>query len=355
MIVLHLVRDSGYLCKTAIYSRSIYNPPPWIGFFLPSFNNQTDTTRLSIGYPLKMSFVGASPRVPNHDEAWVFVPTLHHDTYPAISTSSFNLAGKSVLVTGASRGIGRATAIHLAQAGASRIAIGARSPLQDIAAEIKSAAIAAGHPEPMVLSLSLDVASIASVEAAFATLAKAFDGVLDVLIANAGWCDFFNPIHETDPEKWTHTTNVNLNGSYLCTRYALPLILKSETKTIIIVSSIGACYISPGTSAYQTSKLALCRFAEFIDQEYHTQGVIAIASHPGGVQTDLAKAVPSEYHKYLIDTEELAADHMVWLAARRREWLSGRLVYSNWDVTELEAKKDEIVEKDLLKFRIALH
>lgn len=342
------------------YAKQLYNslptaPPKGTFYVFHHSTNPTDTQLSAPSYSLNMSFVGASPRVPNHDEAWVFVPTSHHDTYPAISTSNFNLSGKSVLVAGASRGIGKTTAIHLAQAGASRIAIGARSPLNGTAAEIKSAAVAAGHPEPMVLPLSLDVLSKASVEAAFATLAKAFDGVLDVLIANAGWCDFFIPIHETEPKKWTHTTNVNLNGAYLCTRYALPLILKSETKTIILVSSVGATYVSPGASAYQVSKLALCRFAEFVDQEYHTQGVIAIASHPGGVQTELAKVIPGEYQKFLIDTEELAADHMVWLAERRREWLSGRLVYSNWDVTELEAKKDEIVEKDLLKFRIALH
>ena len=298
-------------------------------------------------------FVGKSPREPNAVEAFGFA-TLHHDTYPAIQPTNFNLSGKSVLITGASRGIGKTTAIRFAMAGASRIAIGARSPLTAVEAEVKAAAVSAGHPEPTVVSLSMDVASDESVKEAFDTITKAFDGVLDVLVANAGYCDVFKPIHEVVPAIWKQTIDVNLIGVYLSTRYAIPLLLKSELKTVIMVSSVGAVFINPGASAYQVSKLALCRFAEFVDQEYHTQGIIAVATHPGGVLTDLAKALPEDLLSYLTDTAELAADHMVWLSGERREWLAGRMVYSNWDVTELLAKKDEIVEKDLLKFRIAL-
>ena len=145
-----------------------------------------------------------------------------------------------------------------------------------------------------------------------------------------------------------------MNGLYLVSHYFLPLLLKSPLKLLIAVSSIGAVNITPGASAYQVSKLAVSRLVEFLDQEYHTQGLIAISTHPGGVKTEMGTTMPEEYQVYLCDEPELPADHMVWLAAERREWLAGRFVLANWDVDELEAKRDEIVEKNLLKFALRL-
>ena len=78
-----------------------------------------------------------------------------------------------------------------------------------------------------------------------------------------------------------------------------------------------------------------------------------IAFHPGVIATDMGSSLPEEYHPLLIDTVELAADSLVWLTETRKEWLSGRYVSANWDVTELEARKDEIVKGDKLKFKMA--
>jgi len=296
-------------------------------------------------------FVGPSPRENSAAQAFSFV-TSHHDTYPATSPNNFNLSGKSVLVTGASRGIGKTTAIRYAMAGCSKIAIAARSPLVQAEKEIKAAAASAGHPEPIVLSLNLDVTSGESVQAAVDAVSKAFNGSLDILIANAGNSHEWVPMGETDPESWWETIEVNVRGPYLCTCRFLPLVLQSELKTILVVSSIGALVSTPGGSGYCVSKSAACRLVEFIDQEYHAQGVIAIALHPGGVATDLGLQLPEHMHVFLCDTPELAGDNMVWLANERREWLAGRMIFSNWDVTELQAKKEEIVEKDLLKFKL---
>lgn len=143
-----------------------------------------------------------------------FVPTTHHDTYPFISTSSVDLIGKSVFITGASRGIGKGVALSFARAGCSRIAIAARKGLDDVKAEILSAAEKAGRPKPQVLAITLDVTSEAGVQAAANTVADAFGGVLDVLISNAGHVDARVPLPESDPQEWWRTWDVNLRATY---------------------------------------------------------------------------------------------------------------------------------------------
>lgn len=134
----------------------------------------------------------------------------------------------------------------------------------------------------------------------------------------------------------------------------LPLMLQGTLKTIINVSSTGAHSTKRGASAYQTSKFALLRFTEFIAVEYGDQRVIAIAIHPGGVPTELGLNLPKDYHEFLVDTPELAADSVAWLTQHQPLWLSGRYVSVNLDLPELMAKKEEIIEGDKLKMRIVI-
>lgn len=89
-------------------------------------------------------------------------------------------------------------------------------------------------------------------------------------------------------------------------------------------------------------------------REYQKEGLIAIVIHPGEVLTDMTLGVPEQYLNLFVDKPELTGDALVWLSKERREWLNGRFVCVNWDVAQLEAKKDEIVERDLLKFRLTL-
>ncbi|KAF2807689.1 uncharacterized protein BDZ99DRAFT_464609 [Mytilinidion resinicola] len=102
-------------------------------------------------------------------------------------------------------------------------------------------------------------------------------------------------------------------------------------------------------SAYNTAKLAICRFTEYTAAEYADQGVIAISLHPGGAATDMGLSLPEEHHTSLTDTPKLAADTAVWLMKERREWLNGRYVSCQWDLPELEVKEKEIEDRNLLK------
>jgi len=293
-------------------------------------------------------------------------PTSHNDTYEAISplNPANSLKGKSVFITGASKGIGRMTAIRYAQAGCSKIGISARSVdlLHQVSAEIQAAASAAGHHDTQVLAVELDVTSPAAVRQAAQTVSAKFNDKLDIFIANAGFLKNVACLpHETDADyddDWWETFVVNVRGTHLCAKYFIPLLLLSETKGLFLeVTSVGAHGIVPGASAYGVSKFASTRLVESLAHEYAHLGLTVVAVHPGGVKTELAMGTLPKYQHWLVDTVELPADSMVWLAAgapRSREWLSGRYYSVWWDVTELEAKKGEIVEGDLLKFRMTV-
>lgn len=260
---------------------------------------------------------------------------------------------RAVFVTGASRGIGLAIAIAFAEAGASVIAIGARTALHDVEVAILEAAAKAGHAAPQVLRLTLDVSDEQSVARAVTQTEHSF-GRLDILVNNAGRLEQWAPLAESDPTSWWATWEVNVKGPYLMTRAVLPLLLKGGEKTIVNINSIGAHLARAGASAYQTGKLAICRLTEFTSIEYSAQGVLAIALHPGAVDTELIRSLPSKYHTNLVDKPELAADTIVWLTQEKKMWLNGRYVSANWDVEEIMARKDEIVEENKLKVRLVL-
>jgi NAD(P)-dependent dehydrogenase (short-subunit alcohol dehydrogenase family) len=96
------------------------------------------------------------------------------------------------------------------------------------------------------------------------------------------------------------------------------------------------------------------RFTEFIDSEYGSQGVTAFSIHPGNIFTAMASdgEIPEELRFVFTETAELPADTIVWLTARKRQWLAGRYVNVTWDMEQLEEKKEAIVEGDRLKIKL---
>jgi NAD(P)-dependent dehydrogenase (short-subunit alcohol dehydrogenase family) len=224
-----------------------------------------------------------------------FTATVHHDTYPAIDSAKADLSGKVVYITGASKGLGRAAAISFAKAGAEGIAIGARSDLTSLEAEITSAAVANGKNAPKVLRLNIDVTEQASVENAAKEIEQTF-GRLDILINNAGYLSPFTPMAETDPVTWWMNWEINIKGVYLVTRSLLPLMVKGGEKTVVNLTSIGGLNLTPGASGYQPSKNALLRFTEFICVDYAKDGILAYCLHPGGVKSDMGLKMPDALH-----------------------------------------------------------
>ena len=157
-----------------------------------------------------MSFpVEDKSRLTNWPAVVGFVPTNHSDTYPYISTASADLSGKSVLVAGASRGIGRQTALSFARAGASRIAVAARSNLAELEKAIVAAAVDAGRPKPKIVSVQADLTTEAGAAALKSRIDADFGGVLDVLINNAGRCENPHTVHESNVDDVWATWDIN--------------------------------------------------------------------------------------------------------------------------------------------------
>ncbi len=203
-----------------------------------------------------------------------FTATLRHDTYPAIDPASNKpgCGGKSVLITGAGKGLGRSIAISYARAGASHIAMTARSLLEaeSVCAEVVEAAICAGEYKPQVLPLVMDVCDPGSIDITASTIGDVW-GRLDILINNAAYLAPFVPMADGDEVDWWRTWEVNVRGVYCVTKALLPLMLQGGEKTVINLTSTGALALTPGASAYQPSKLAVMRLSEYLMVDYIDQ------------------------------------------------------------------------------------
>jgi NAD(P)-dependent dehydrogenase (short-subunit alcohol dehydrogenase family) len=290
-----------------------------------------------------------------------FIATRHSTSYDYISPLKLNLTGKHVLVTGAAweDGVGYATATAFARAGAAVIAVADLHGVSDeLASRLKEVAKQAGHAEPTVVCCTVDISKLDSVQAMHETVSKIFDGRLDIVVNNAAHMEPYVSFLETDPDVYWRSYEVNIRGLFNMSRVFLPLLLSTQTNhnglcTIINVSSSGALTARPGSGSYRSSKLAILRWTETLQLEYADRGLLAICVNPGAIKTKITETAPEEVRNRFPDRPEVAGDTIVWLGAERREWLAGRYVSCTWDMEELVKKKDEIVEEDKLKMRMA--
>jgi NAD(P)-dependent dehydrogenase (short-subunit alcohol dehydrogenase family) len=284
----------------------------------------------------------------------------HHSQYPAIDPKTAlkgSASGKIIFITGASQGIGQATAVAFAQAGAQAIYITARS--EKALGETK-ARVGQANPETQCEYRVCDVTDEQQVKASVEDCVSKFGGV-DVVDSNAGYLNQWKKIGESDPTSWWKTWEVNLKGTYYVIRYTMSYLFESAKKHsaggssgghLILISSIGAQLVRPTASDYQTSKHAINRLCEFVDVDHGEDGVKCFAIHPGGVLTDLAKNMPNELHAILVDEPDLAAGFAVWLCSGKADWAKGRYLSCNWDIDELTQLKDQIIQDDLLVNRL---
>jgi len=191
-----------------------------------------------------------------------------------------SLKGKIALVTGAGKGIGRATALALAHEGV-HVGLLARteSQLRELAQELQALGV-------KTAVAAADVADRAAVETAVAQIQQAL-GPVDILINNAG-IGTFAKFLDMDPAEWEHIIQVNLLGVYYVTRAVLPSMLERQTGDIINVASTAGQRGGAGTSAYSASKFALLGLTESLMQEVRKQNIRVSALTPSTVATELA-------------------------------------------------------------------
>lgn len=197
-----------------------------------------------------------------------------------MQTSIPNLNGRVVAISGASSGIGQATAQHLAQLGA-RVAIGARrvDRLEQLAAELRSA----GHP---VIAQRLDVCDVASFEAFVAATESAF-GRIDVLVNNAGVMPL-STLSALRIDEWNRTIDVNIRGVLHGIAAALPRMKRQGAGHIVNVASIGAHCAYPGAAVYCASKFAVWAISDALRQEELEGDIRVTTISPGTTASELA-------------------------------------------------------------------
>jgi 3-oxoacyl-[acyl-carrier protein] reductase len=191
-----------------------------------------------------------------------------------------NLAGKVVIVTGASRGIGAEAAVALGAAGASVMLV-ARDSAQ-IEANAKRINAAGGKAAHM----TCDVADYATCQRVVAHTAHLF-GPPDALVNNAGVIEPIGAIAATDPAEWAHSIQINLIGAYYAIRSVLPGMLERGHGDIINVSSGAALRPQEGWSAYCSGKAGLAMVTRSVDLEHRAAGIRVFGFQPGTTDTDM--------------------------------------------------------------------
>jgi len=192
-----------------------------------------------------------------------------------------DMIGKTVMITGASRGIGADTARIFAKAGAN-VALLARS--QDEIAEL------AGEIGDKAVAIPCNVARFHEVQTAVEMTQQAFGG-LDVLINNAGVVQPIAHLSQADPDDWGQLIDINLKGVFNGMRAAVPVMKAAGGGSVLTISSGAAHNAIEAWSAYCASKAAVNMLGRCLHHEEHASGIRAIGLSPGTVATQMQREI----------------------------------------------------------------
>lgn len=242
----------------------------------------------------------------------------------------FNLTGKVALVTGASSGMGRATAIALAAQGATVVVAARRmDKLETLAEEIK----AKGHE---VLPVGMDVTKRSDVDRAV-TLAVTSFGKLDILVNNAGVLDY-SPFLDMKEESWDKVIDTNLKGYFYAAQAAAREMAKTKWGRIVNIASIASGGVGVGypmLAHYVASKGGIIGLTEALAQELGPLGITVNAIGPGGITTEMTTGMTNEQLKGMtarlpikrMGTSEEIAAGVVYLVSEEAAYTTGATLY----------------------------
>jgi len=198
----------------------------------------------------------------------------------------FDLTGRVAIVTGGTRGIGRAIAEGFAAAGA-RVVVASRKA--DACAETQA------HLEGMgaeALGVATNMSSLEDVEALVQATVARF-GAIDIIVNNAANA-LTQPLGQFTPEAWQKSYDANLRGPVFLVQYALPWLTESPHASVINVISAGAFLAAPNVAMYSGAKAALMAFTRAMGSDYAKLGIRVNALAPGTVDTDMVRNNPPE-------------------------------------------------------------
>ena len=274
------------------------------------------------------------------------------------------LSGRTAIVTGASRGLGKAIAARL-------VADGADVMLTARDAEVLQAAgeeLAASRPDQRqrVVWQAGDVAVAEDVERMVAAAQEQL-GRIDVLVSNAGVYGPLGLIEDVDWTEWVKAIEINLLGTVLACRAVVPIMRKQGGGKIVILSGGGATAPLPRVSAYAASKAAVVRFGETLAEETKDTGIDVNSVAPGALNTRLTdqivEAGPEKVGESLYERAlqwqagsatplDVGADLVAFLASTESDGITGRLIAAVWDPwRSFPEQREKIAASDVYTLR----
>jgi 3-oxoacyl-[acyl-carrier protein] reductase len=240
-----------------------------------------------------------------------------------------DLKGKTAWITGVSRGIGKAIAMSLAEAGA-EVAGSARdvNRLREAMGEIEALGV-------RVLPLVVDVGNGAEVKEAAEKILQEF-GHLDILVNNAG-ITRDNLLIRMREEEWDEVLRVNLTGAFHCTKAVIRPMMKQRNGRIINISSVVGVMGNAGQANYAASKAALIGFTKSIAREYANRGITVNAVAPGFIETEMTHSLSKESQESLLSQIPMqrfgmpgdVASVVRFLASDDAGYVTGQVIHVN--------------------------
>jgi len=236
-----------------------------------------------------------------------------------------DFTGKTVIVTGSTRGIGYAVACAFLEAGASVMLTGTGASVNDVVSELKNKGYKA---EGFIGDLSVP----SNAQELIDKTIECFGGI-DVLVNNAGiTCDKL--LIRMEEEDWDKVMNVNLKSTFLCTKAAARIMMKKRKGTIINISSIVGLMGNAGQANYAASKAGIIGFTKSVAREFASRGITCNVIAPGFIETQMTGALPEEIKENYLKSIPLGrfgtpsdvADLAVFLASDKARYITGQVI-----------------------------
>jgi 3-oxoacyl-[acyl-carrier protein] reductase len=239
-----------------------------------------------------------------------------------------NLNGKIALITGASRGIGRACALHFASLGAA-VAVNYSTSSAQAEEAVREIVDKGGK----ALAVKADVSNAAEVEAMFDETINTLGG-LDILVNNAGITKDTLLIRMKE-EDWDRVLDINLKGAFLCTKQAAKYMMKKRQGRIINISSVIGIAGNSGQANYAASKAGIIGFSKSAAKELASRGILVNIIAPGFIETDMTGVLPEHVKEAILaqiplgrygnpmDIAYLAA----FLASEQSQYITGQVIH----------------------------